>query len=183
MIAFHVVPQAFSLAECAQIAALALAAPAQEAGLVRRARDHNLRRAELVWVDDVPDTDWVMDRLIDVVRVANREVFDFDLQDFAESPQIARYDAARQGHFGWHSDVGDGTLAARRKLTLVTQLSDPGDYSGGTLEVWFDSNLRTAPLEPGTAVLFPSFALHRVVPVTQGERLSLTVWAHGAPFR
>ncbi|NIZ11029.1 2OG-Fe(II) oxygenase, partial [Pseudooceanicola sp. HF7] len=58
-----------------------------------------------------------------------------------------------------------------------------GAYQGGQLEVLYDSHVRTAPLEPGTAVLFPSFALHRVRPVTEGERISLTVWAHGPAFR
>lgn len=183
MLALHVIPQAFSLTECATLSQVARTAPAQDAGLVRQARDHNLRRAELVWLDEVPDNDWVMDRLIDLVRQANRESFDFDLQDFSESPQLARYGSDRQGHFDWHSDIGDGRLAAKRKLTLVTQLSEPGAYQGGQLEVWYDSHVRTAPLEPGTAVLFPSFALHRVRPVTEGERISLTVWAHGPAFR
>ncbi|MBT9384620.1 2OG-Fe(II) oxygenase [Pseudooceanicola sp. CBS1P-1] len=184
MIAFHVVPDAFTPAECqALITAADQSGLARDAGLVRRERDHDLRRADLVWVDDLPETDWVMNRLIDLVRVANREVFDFALDDFSESPQIARYGAERQGHFGWHSDIGEGTLASRRKLTLVAQLSDPAAYEGGALEVWYDSNIRTAPLPQGSVVLFPSFALHRVQPVTAGERHSLTVWAHGMPFR
>ncbi|MBY5974428.1 2OG-Fe(II) oxygenase [Ferrimonas balearica] len=183
MITFHTVPDAFSPAECSQLIEVARAAPAADAGLVRATTEHNLRRADLVWLDDLPDTDWVMERLIALVARANREVFDFDLTDFAESPQIARYGAEREGHFTWHSDIGEGRLAARRKLTMVTQLSEPGAYQGGTLEVWMNSNLATAPLEPGTAVLFPSFALHRVTPVTGGERFSFTVWAHGAPFR
>ncbi|QPM92097.1 2OG-Fe(II) oxygenase [Pseudooceanicola algae] len=183
MIALHIVPDAFSPTECATLRSIAHEAPARDAGLVGQTRDHNMRRAELVWLDDVPDTGWVMDRLIDLVRVANRETFDFDLQDFAESPQLARYGADRQGHFDWHADIGGGPLAARRKLTLVTQLADSGAYAGGTLEMWIDSHIRSAPLEPGTAVLFPSFALHRVTPVTEGERVSLTVWAHGPAFR
>ncbi|MGI3165252.1 2OG-Fe(II) oxygenase [Pseudooceanicola sp. 200-1SW] len=183
MIAFHTIPDAFSVAECAQLTEIARAAPAADAGLVRATTEHNLRRADLVWLDDLPETGWVMDRLIDLVARANREVFDFDLTDFSESPQIARYGAEREGHFTWHSDIGEGRLASRRKLTLVTQLSDPGAYEGGTLEVWMNSNCATAELAPGTAVLFPSFALHRVLPVTAGERFSLTVWAHGAPFR
>ncbi len=183
MLALQIIPEAFTAVECAQLAAIAHAAPARDAGLVGRTRDHNLRRAELVWLDDVADTGWVMDRIIDLVRVANREVFDFDLQEFSESPQLARYGADRQGHFGWHSDIGDGRFAVRRKLTLVTQLSDPGAYAGGQLEVWIDSHVRSAPLELGTAVFFPSFALHRVQPVTEGERISLTTWAHGPAFR
>ncbi|OWU85193.1 oxidoreductase [Oceanicola sp. 22II-s10i] len=183
MLTLHSVPDAFSAAECDRLCALAEAAPSAEARLVGAQRDHNIRRADLVWLDDLPDTGWVMDRLIDVVRVANRDVFDFALTDFSESPQIASYGAEKAGHFDWHADIGDGRLAARRKLTLVVQLSEPGDYEGGVLEVMPTSAVLTARRERGTAALFPAFALHRVTPVTQGRRRSLTVWAHGPAFR
>ncbi|MBC7479423.1 MAG: 2OG-Fe(II) oxygenase, partial [Pseudorhodobacter sp.] len=33
------------------------------------------------------------------------------------------------------------------------------------------------------AAVFPSFVLHRVTPVTAGERWSLTLWSHGPAFR
>ena len=124
-----------------------------------------------------------MDRVIDLVRAANRDVFDFDITDFAESPQVARYGAEREGHFGWHSDVGEGRLAERRKLTIVVQLYEPDAYTGGDLEVMPGANIISADRARGTATLFPSFVLHRVTPVTVGERHSLTVWCHGAPFR
>lgn len=183
MIAIHAVEGAFTPEECDRVAALAAESAGQEARLVGATRDHNLRRASVVWLDDVPGAGWVMDRLIDLVRLANREVFDFDLRDFAESPQVALYDAAVEGHFDWHSDVGEGPLAARRKITTVVQLSRPGDYAGGALEVMPSAQARTAPRDQGAALLFPGFLLHRVTPVTQGARRSLTVWAHGPAFR
>ena len=62
-------------------------------------------------------------------------------------------------------------MAQKRKLTVVVQLSDPADYDGGELEVWPDSTVRTAPRDRGTAVIFPSFALHRVTPVTHWHPL------------
>lgn len=183
MISVHTCPDAFSPADCDRLATLAAEAPSRDARLVGRNSDHNLRRADLVWTDELPEAGWVMDRLIDVVRHANRELFDFDLTDFAESPQIARYGAEREGHFDWHADIGDGRLAARRKLTLVVQLSEPSEYAGGTLEIMPSGHALQADRTRGTATLFPSFILHRVTPVTQGARLSLTVWAHGPAFR
>jgi PKHD-type hydroxylase len=183
MIAVQSVRDAFSGADCARLLDLIAEAPARDAGLVRQARDHNLRRADLVWLDEVEGTGWVMDRMIDLVRTANRDVFDFDITDFAESPQVARYGAEREGHFGWHSDVGEGRLAERRKLTIVVQLSEDESYTGGDLEVMPGANFVTADRTRGAATLFPSFVLHRVTPVTAGTRHSLTVWCHGAPFR
>ncbi|MBO6853519.1 MAG: 2OG-Fe(II) oxygenase [Marivivens sp.] len=183
MIAVHTVEQAFNAGECEQIIEIVRGVTAKDAGLVGQATDHNLRRADLVWLDDVPEANWVTDRIVDVVRVANREMFDFDLREFAESPQVARYGAEREGHFGWHSDIGDGPVAGKRKLTMVAQLSEPDAYEGGMLEVQPSANVVTAPKTRGSVTLFPSFLLHRVVPVTKGERYSLTIWAHGPVFR
>ena len=61
--------------------------------------------------------------------------FDFDVREFAESPQIASYDAAKGGHIAWYSDIGLGPAAGSRKRTLVLQLSNPGSYDGGDLEI------------------------------------------------
>jgi PKHD-type hydroxylase len=183
MIALHHIPDAFSGAECQRITEIAAGAQASDARLVGQQRDHNLRRAELVWLDDVPGTDWVMDRIIDLVRAANRSCFGFDIDGFDESAQVARYGAEREGHFDWHSDIGEGRLAARRKLTMVVQLSDPDGYEGGCLQAMPSAHVLEAPRDRGTATLFPSYLLHRVTPVTAGERHSLTIWAHGPGFR
>lgn len=183
MLTVHTIPSAFSVEECDRIRDVVALEPANDARLVGLARDHNIRRADLVWLDDVAGMDWVMDRIIDLVRVANRDVYDFDLRAFSESPQVARYGAEREGHFGWHSDIGEGVLAAKRKLTMVVQLTPGTDYAGGELEVMPSHHVITADRAQGCATLFPSMLLHRVVPVTQGQRHSLTIWAHGPAFR
>jgi PKHD-type hydroxylase len=183
MRALHLVPDAFTAPECDDLCALARAAPQADAGLVGGQTAHAIRRADLVWLSDHPQADWVLTRMIRVVADANRESFGFDLQECAESPQIARYGADRQGHFDWHSDIGAGSLASKRKLTIVVQLSDPSEYEGGQLELRPDSNITSAPRQKGMAMVFPSFVLHRVTPVTTGERLSLTLWSHGPAFR
>ena len=170
-------------AACDLLVTLAGAAEMADAGLVGKTTSHALRRADLVWLDDLPQAAPVMDRLIRLVAAANRDGFDVDLTEFAESAQIARYRAEREGHFGWHTDIGRGLLAVKRKLTIVVQLSDPADYDGGALELRPDANVAIAPRTRGTAAIFPSFVLHRVAPVTRGTRWSLTLWAHGPAYR
>jgi PKHD-type hydroxylase len=183
MLPFHALTDALPAGDCERLVALAGAAPLRDGGLVGGARDPAIRRAGLVWVDDLVDGSWVMDRMVGLVARANREAFEFDLTDFAESAQVARYGAEAAGHFDWHSDIGRGALAARRKLTIVVQLSDPEAYEGGALELRPDSGIHTAPRLRGQATMFPSFVLHRVTPVTRGTRWSLTLWAHGPAFR
>ncbi len=183
MIFVRSIPDAFSPADCDRLLSAVADAPAEDARLVGRATDHNLRRARLVWVEDLPGADWVMDRVVQAVAMANRDTFRFDLEDFAESAQVAAYDAGREGHFAWHSDIGDGPLAARRKLTLVIQLSAADAYEGGRLEIMPSAHVVAADPARGAATVFPSYLLHRVTPVTRGTRHSLTVWAHGPAFR
>jgi PKHD-type hydroxylase len=183
MTPFHLIPQALSPSECDALIALCQGHEMKDAGLVRQTTAHQIRRAELSWLDDIPEASWVMDRMVRLVAEANREAFGFDLADFMESPQVARYGAEREGHFDWHSDIGAGQVAAKRKLTIVVQLSEPEDYDGGVLELRPDSNIRAVEKARGTAVLFPSFVLHRVTPVTRGTRWSLTLWTHGPAFR
>lgn len=176
-------PDALTADQCDTLQALVQAHQMKDAGLVGGATAHQIRRAEIAWLDDIPQTAWVMDRMMALVARANRENFNFDLTDFGESPQVARYGAERTGHFDWHSDIGAGNWAAKRKLTIVVQLSDSADYEGGTLELRPDSNVAQAPRARGTAIVFPSFVLHRVTPVTAGTRWSLTLWSHGPAFR
>ncbi|MGB8815593.1 MAG: 2OG-Fe(II) oxygenase [Paracoccaceae bacterium] len=183
MTPFIVLPDALSSDDCDRAIALAAGAQMRDAGLVKQTLDHDIRRADIAWLDDLAADGWLMDRLIGTVARANREGYSFDLNDFSESAQIARYGAERQGHFDWHSDIGAGALAAKRKLTIVVQLSDPAQYEGGTLELRPDSNIYQAARTRGTATIFPSFVLHRVTPVTIGTRWSLTLWAHGPAFR
>jgi PKHD-type hydroxylase len=183
MIEVHLMPDAFTAGECERIITITAGMPADDAKVVGRQRDHNIRQAELVWLDDVDGIGWVMDRLIELVRRSNRDLFDFDLRAFSESPQVARYKASNGGHFAWHSDIGDRPNAANRKLTLVLQLSKPNNYEGGDLEVMQRARVVTASRTQGCVTVFPSFSLHHVTPVTSGVRHSLTVWAHGPAFR
>jgi PKHD-type hydroxylase len=188
MTPFHFQPDALSPDQCDALISLVQAHQMKDAGLVGGATAHSIRRAEIAWLDDIAEAAWVMDTMIPVVAKANRESFGFDLSDFGESPQVARYGAEREAHFDWHSDIptkaaGAGMWAAKRKLTVVIQLSDPADYEGGSLHLRPESNITESPRARGTAILFPSFVLHRVTPVTSGSRWSLTLWSHGPAFR
>lgn len=181
MLTHLTLPDALSPADCDRLVRRAAASPARDARLQGGTTAHDLRRADLVWLDDLGDSSGLMDALARAVAKANRS-FGYVLGDLAESAQIARYDAARQGHFDWHSDIGRSGLAARRKLTMVVQLTDPDAYEGGALELRPGAEVEVAPRACGSATLFPSFVLHRVTPVTRGTRWSLTLWAHGPAF-
>jgi len=176
-------PAVFTKAECERIVAVAEETAFADAGLVRGQRVETVRRARIAWLDEAGSADWVFRRIMNTVADVNRNHFDFELTEFAERMQVASYDGEARGHFDWHADVGDGQLAARRKLTIVVQLSDPADYTGGVLQTNGDGHVADALPARGSALIFPSFVLHRVTPVTAGARYSLTTWVHGPAFR
>lgn len=176
------VPSVFTLEECRRIVATAHTGPFDNAALVGGNRAENTRRARICWLDDEGTSAWVFARLLETFAEANRSHFAFRLDEFAEKMQVAWYGEAPGGFFDWHADCGGGPIAARRKLTMVVQLSEEADYEGGALETNADGVVRSASRLIGSALLLPSFVLHRVSPLTRGERYSLTLWSHGPAF-
>ena len=101
----------------------------------------------------------------------------FDLSGFGDEIQYTEYFGENNGHYSWHGDIGPNV--PHRKLSIVVQLSDPEDYEGGELELSAGSYLVDGPKTKGTVIVFPSFVLHRVLPLTSGERRSLVSWVSG----
>ncbi|MGP6086787.1 2OG-Fe(II) oxygenase [Antarctobacter jejuensis] len=182
MLSPYALESLFSQSECDRIIRLAHADDFAEAGLVRGRQNESIRIARIVWLDEEGEAGWIFRRVVEAVRDVNRAHFGFSLTEFAERSQIAVYEADAGGHFDWHSDIGGGTFAAKRKLTLVAQLSEDSDYDGGRLELNGNGQGESVGTARGSAVLFPSFTLHRVTPVTRGRRYSLTTWVHGPEF-
>jgi PKHD-type hydroxylase len=83
------------------------------------------------------------------------------------------------------SGVGDGygrhvdnawMTAGRSDLSFTVFLSDPDAYSGGALVLELPTGEEAVRLPAGHALVYPSTLLHRVEPVTAGERLVAVGW-------
>jgi PKHD-type hydroxylase len=80
--------------------------------------------------------------------------------------------------YGKHVDdalIG-GTLGLRSDISVTVFLSDPATYDGGELIVESLAGEEAAKVQAGDAVIYPSTTLHRVEPVTRGERLVAVTW-------
>lgn len=138
--------------------------------------DLEIRRARQTAIPRNGDTAWVYERLAGALDGCNRDCFGFDLRDFDEDLALVDY---RDGDFyDWHLDVG--REAPSRKLSASVMLSCPEDYEGGAL-TFPSAEFDRVP--QGSAVVFPSFVLHGVQPVTQGRRCALLAWVGGPRFR
>lgn len=108
---------------------------------------------------------------------ANRDNrWDYEVS-FHEDLQYAKYGINQ--HYNWHVD--NFPLSGKpfeRKVTAVCLLNDPSEFEGGEFQVKLYQEY-IAPLEKGSIIAFPSMLEHRVTPVTNGTRLSATIWLNG----
>lgn len=142
-----------------------------------------VRRSYVNWLPCNNDTRWVFERLSHVVSSLNSQFFFFDLTGFGEQIQLTNYDESYSGMYDWHVDFGSDPTSPSRKLSLVMQLSDPVDYEGGVLELQAaGKEVLRMRKQRGLIVCFPSWTLHQVTPVTQGNRQSLVSWITGPSF-
>mgnify|MGYP001610521245 FL=1 len=143
--------------------------------------DRSLRDANAITIRCNRKSEWIFRKLEIALDQCNKAVYKFKIVGFVEELQLIRYTPG--GHYIWHKDFGNGKNS-KRKLSMVIQLSDPEDYTGGELEFWFHGNNPfIAPKNPGALIFFPSFQLHRVMPVLTGVRYTLVGWVNGPPFR
>ncbi len=86
---------------------------------------------------------------------------------------VSRYTPGME--YGLHVDdaIMDGH---RTDLSFTLFLSPAESYSGGGLVIDDPLEARTIRLDAGELVLYPSNTLHRVEPVTEGERLAVVGW-------
>jgi PKHD-type hydroxylase len=164
----------------------ARAGMAEQGGVVlsdaKHARIADVRRSDVVWLEQTPETTPIYELIAGFVQQANNQVFKLDIRSFTEPFQIATYTAEAKGFYGWHVDIGAGRLS-NRKLSLVVPLTDPSEYEGGQFEVFHDHEPAPIPMPLGRILAFPSYVLHRVTPVTKGVRRTMAIWVSGPPFK
>jgi PKHD-type hydroxylase len=88
-------------------------------------------------------------------------------------PLFSRY---QPGHeYGAHID--DALIAGQRSdVSFTLFLSDPATCEGGELVIDTPSGQEAFKLAAGSLVSYPATTLHRVTPVTSGERLAAAGW-------
>lgn len=145
----------------------------------------DIRKSKVKWIPRTPEWDWLYAKLAHQFNACNYNWWQFGITGFDEEIQLSRYEGGSPGDGGhfyhYHMDCGSG-FASKRKLSMIIQLSDPDDYKGGDVEVLVTKSPFKISKKRGSAVIFPSYIMHRVREVTEGVRLSLVVWLHGPAF-
>lgn len=153
----------------------------QKATIIGEDKENTIRKSNIKWLPVNDEWNWVYDRVSNQIMEANKALWQFNLHTIIDNIQYTEYEG-NGGHYDWHLDIGPRSIN-HRKVSVVVQLSDPDDYVGGNLELHPGSNSFAVPRGKGTVVVFPSFLLHRVTPLTSGLRRSLVLWAGGEPYK
>ncbi len=142
--------------------------------------DDALRKTKVAFIEPQKENHWLYEKLGSLAIKCNQERYGFDILGFHYNLQLAKY--GEGDFFNWHLDFGVGPIS-NRKLSISVQLSDPSEYEGGELQFMINDDIINAPKEKGTVIIFPSFIMHRVTPITKGTRQSIVAWIAGPPYR
>ena len=118
-------------------------------------------------------------RIVQQALAANDLFFRAALPARTMLPLFNRY--ADGETYGLHVDgaarrVPGSPLWLRTDVSSTLFLCDPEDYDGGELEVVDTYGAHEVKLPAGDLILYPSTSLHRVRPVTRGERVCAFFW-------
>ena len=140
----------------------------------------NERESNICWLDQNDNLNWLFTKIAQTFLEINKLCFRFDLNGISESLQFTNYKAP-SGRYGKHIDRGGAGPV--RKLSMSIQLTDSNEYEGGELVLHDSEKPTIMDKEQGSLIVFPSYILHEVKPITKGERNSLVCWVTGKPFR
>ncbi|WP_422027337.1 Fe2+-dependent dioxygenase [Roseovarius sp.] len=117
--------------------------------------------------------------LDEILATVRSKLFKNELfRSVARPRKIARSLLSRYGpgmEYGFHVD--DPIMkGSRTDLSFTLYLSEPEEYEGGGLVIDDVIEERVIRLQAGDMVLYPTSALHRVEPVTTGERVAVVGW-------
>ena len=120
-------------------------------------------------------------RIILQALAANGQFFSAALPARTMPPLFNRYAEAGNETYGTHVDgaarrVPGSDLWLRTDVSSTLFLCDPEDYDGGELVVEDTYGTHEVKLPAGDLILYPSTSLHRVEPVTRGERVCSFFW-------
>ena len=124
--------------------------------------------------------------LSSAISFVNKEAFGFDIYppDRGTNFLHHKYEDKNKGRYDFHMDSEPYDTNYTLKLTSILNLSEQ-PYKGGELLLYLDCyEIEIKEFNvPGTLVVFPSFFLHKVTPVTEGTRISGVYLVHGPWWR
>lgn len=169
--------------DCDKLVKLYTQAPSEEAAIginVNNVVDKTIRNVNRV---PLPTYKGIGARLAAVGLDANSQRWNFDIKK-ANQSEFLKYpagDGRYKGHIDTNLSKDPDNLQECRKLTVLAFLND--DFKGGKFFIQNGHYKIYPPQKAGTVLVFPSFLLHGVEDVEEGERYSVVTWMVGPWFK
>jgi len=143
--------------------------------------NNKTRKNKLGWIHVSKETEFIYSKISRATAALNARYFGLNISGMYEPLQYTLYNESGD-HYGWHVDLHPQTFVPR-KLSVVVMLSESREFKGGDLQLMTEQEPTTLENKKGRAYVFPSYVLHRVVPVTQGTRKTIVAWVGGEKFK
>ena len=111
-------------------------------------------------------------QIVNAALARSREFIDFAMPKRVAPPLLCRYEPGMK--YGAHADaalIQLGNVSLRSDLSCTVFVNDPQTYEGGELSIVVGNQAIAFKGAAGEAIVYPSTALHEVVPVRSGQRL------------
>jgi len=108
----------------------------------------------------------------------NHEKWQYNITH-SNQTEFLMYDV--NGKYEAHVDTFHQLGNETRKLTVIAILND--DFEGGKFYIMNSHQKIYPPQEKGDIIVFPSFMVHGVEPVTKGKRFTVVTWLVGPYFK
>jgi PKHD-type hydroxylase len=161
--------------------------PAKEGSVIGGADVDKVRKSKVAFFNKNEFTGDIFNTFNGVLNSLNDQFYGMNLYGY-DMIQYTEYHGDEEGKYDWHMDsciANENPLGLTRKLSMTMLLNEPGvDFEGGEfqLNTGREAKPTTANTSKGRAIVFPSFLIHRVAPVTKGVRKSLVIWVNGPKF-
>lgn len=160
---------------------------AKEGTVIGGADPDKVRKSKVAFFGRNEETAKIFDSFNSLLSSLNDQFYGMNLYGY-DSIQYTEYHGDEEGKYDWHMDshiANDSAMPHTRKLSMTLLLNDPGvDFEGGEFQL--NTGRQEKPITTnavkGRAIVFPSFLIHRVAPVTKGVRKSLVIWVTGPKF-
>jgi PKHD-type hydroxylase len=146
------------------------------------------RKSKIKFFTPDGNNNWIFDRLSSTIDSINSQYYGLDLNGF-DAIQFTEYGAEGE-KYDWHMDTILGpsrgpNFVQTRKLSLTIPINDPSEWTGGEFQLQTGNPEDPIIVEQkrGTAIIFPSFLIHRITPIISGVRKSLVIWLVGPKFK
>jgi PKHD-type hydroxylase len=172
------IPQAIQTDELAQVRQLILAADWAD-GRITAGSQSGAVKNNMQLPEDLPAAQQAR-HIVSRALARNPQFVTGALPKSVYPPLFNRYGGS-SNYFGDHIDNAVRTHAAtarhvRTDISCTLFLSEPASYDGGELVVQDTYGEQRIKFDAGDLVMYPGTSVHRVEPVTRGERLACFFW-------